>query len=230
MRLAILSDIHEDLINLQKVLNKIEKKGCDKIICLGDISGFSEPFYRYRKIRDAPACLELIRKSCEIIIPGNHDLYAAGKIPKQPGESNEEYWNHEEDLDPGYSEEQIAFLASLPIHRVLSTPTYGILLSHYVSPNLSGLIKGFYTQAKEFRPHFQWMQKTNCDLGFTGHAHARGFYTVTHTRFKQYGYRSLQLDDFPEIVGIPPVTRHKNRTGFCIFDTDSSLLQVFKKY
>lgn len=230
MRLAILSDIHEDLITLQKILKKIDEKGCDKIICLGDISGFNEPSYRYQKSRDAPACLDLIRESCAIIIPGNHDLHAAGKILNQPEGSDLEHWHYEENLDPGYSEEQIAFLASLPTQRVISTPGYGILLSHYASPNLSGVVKGFYTRAKEFKPHFQWMQKANCDLGFTGHVHTRGFYTVTHTRYKQYGYRSLHLDDFPEIVGIPPVTRHKNRTGFCIFDTNSSLLQVFKKY
>jgi predicted phosphodiesterase len=229
VRLAFLSDIHEDLISLQKVLKKIDQKGCDKIICLGDISGFNESFYRYRNKRDAPACLDLVRKRCDIIVPGNHDLHAVGRIPEPHAGSNEELWPHEEDLDPGYSEEQIAFLASLPTYRVLAAPGYGILLSHYVFPNLSGFNKGFYTRASEFEPHFLWMQKANCAVGFTGHAHARGFYTVTPTKFKQYRYKSIQLEDFPEIVGIPPVTRHNNRTGFCIFDTDSSLLQVIKK-
>jgi predicted phosphodiesterase len=229
MRLAILSDIHEDLVSLQKVLRKIDQKGCDKIICLGDISGFSASYYRYGNKRDAPACLDLVRERCEIIIPGNHDLYAAGKFPALPAGTNAAFWPHEEDLDPGYSQEQIAFLASLPAYRVLPGPGYGILLSHYISPNLSGFNKGFYTRANEFGPHFLRMQKANCAVGFTGHSHAWGFYTVTPTRFKQYGYRSIQLEDFPEIVGIPPVTRHKNRSGFCIFDTDSSLLQVIKK-
>ena len=229
MRLAIFSDIHEDLGSLQKVLKKIDKKGCDKIICLGDISGFNESYYRYRTKRDASACLDLVRKRCEIIIPGNHDLYAAGKIPELPAGTEKDYWPHEEDLDPGYSEEQIAFLASLPTIRVLPVQGYGILLSHYASPNLSGYNRGFYTRAQEFESHFIQMKKANCAVGFTGHSHAWGFYTVTPTRFRQYGYRRIHLEDFPEIVGIPPVTRHKNRSGFCIFDTDSSLLQVIKK-
>ena len=44
--------------------------------------GFSLPYYKYGETRDAKACLELVREKCQIIIPGNHDLHAAGKIPE----------------------------------------------------------------------------------------------------------------------------------------------------
>ena len=230
MRIAILSDIHEDLNSLQRVLKKIKQKGCDLSICLGDISGFSKAFYRYRKTRNASACLELIRKSCEIIVPGNHDLHAAGRIPERPAGAGYEYCLHEEDLDPGYGEEELAFLASLPEYAILPTPAYNILLSHYIEPNLSGFIKGFYSRGEELGSHFHLMQELNCKLGFTGHAHARGFFTSSPQRFRHYGYRRLHLKDFPVIIGIPPVIRHKYRTGFCIFDTDSCLLQVVKLY
>jgi predicted phosphodiesterase len=230
VRLAILTDIHEDYTNLQKVLKRIDKKGRDLTICLGDISGFSEPFYRYRKTRNASACLALIREKCDIIIPGNHDLHVAKKIPEQTAGTSHEFWEHDQDLDPGYSMEEIAFLAGLPDHRVLPTQDYRILLSHYARPNLSGFIKGFYKLGTEFESHFEWMQKINCRLGFTGHAHPRGFYTVTPRSFEHFGYRRLRLKEFPVIVGIPPVTRLKYRSGFCIFDTDSLLLQVIKIY
>ena len=230
MRIAILSDIHEDLRNLQRILKKIDQKGSDLSICLGDISGFSKSYYRYPKTRNASACLELIRKSCEIIIPGNHDLHAAGKIPILPADAGYEYWLHEEDLDPGYSEEEIAFLASLPKYVVLPTPDYNILLSHYLEPNLSGIIKGFYWSGKEFGAHFQLMKEFSCKIGFTGHAHARGFHLTNPQQFEHYGYRRLRLKDFPVVIGIPPVTRNNMRSGFCIFDTDSFLLQVTKLY
>jgi len=230
VRLAILSDIHEDLKSLKKVLKKIDIKGFDLIICLGDISGFSEPFYRYPQSRNASACLDLVRQRCDIIIPGNHDLHAAGKIPELPPGAGYEYWQHEKDLDPGYDKEEIAFLASLPKYRILSTPEYNILLSHYLEPNLSGLIKGFYSSGRELEAHFQKMQKHNCSLGITGHAHTRGFYLALPQEFRHYGYRRLHLKSFPVIIGIPPVTRHKYRTGFCIFDTESHLLQIKKLY
>ena len=230
MRLAIISDIHEDLPRLHKVLKTIDRKGYDKLICLGDISGFSENYYRYPKTRNAPACLELVRKKCSIIVPGNHDLHAAGKSPKQSTDKENKYWKHEEDLDPGYAQEELTFLSGLPEFHILNTPEGNMLLTHYVKPNLSGFIKGFYTMAKEFGSHFQLMQENNCTLGFTGHAHVRGFYMVVPSAFRQYRYRSLRLKEFPTIIGIPPVTRHKFRSGFCIFDTDSRLLQVNKLY
>ena len=128
------------------------------------------------------------------------------------------------------------FLRALPEYVILETPNYNILLSHYAFPNLSGFKKGFYSWEKEFGPHFEFMHQHNCRLGFIGHAHPRGFYTVQPDRFKQYRYRQIKISDFPAIIGIPPVTRHKHRTGFCIFDTDqlitlknsSPTLQAFK--
>jgi predicted phosphodiesterase len=230
VRIAILSDIHEDLNRLQRVLNKIDRKGYDLLICLGDISGFSESYYRYPKTRNASACLELIRRKCEVIVPGNHDLYAAGKIPILPANAGYEYWLHEEDLDAGYSEEELAFLASLPEYAILPTPEYNIFLSHYLEPNLSGIIQGFYWSGKEFGAHFQLMKEFSCKIGFTGHAHVRGFHLTNPQLFKHYGYRQLRLIDFPVVIGIPPVTRNNMRSGFCIFDTDSFLLQVTKLY
>ena len=228
VRLAILSDIHEDLGRLRKVLKKIDRLGKDMTICLGDISGFSEPYYKYRKTRNASACLELVRDKCEIIIPGNHDLHASGKIKDPATGGREEQWDHHSDLDPGYSEEEIDFLSGLPNYRIIPNHGKGILLSHYASPNISGIIKGFYTRGAEFASHFRLMQENNCMLGFTGHAHVRGFYTVSSSRFAHYSYRRLYLKDFPVIIGVPPVTRHKYRSGFCIFDTDLSLLRVYK--
>jgi predicted phosphodiesterase len=230
VRLAILSDIHEDLNRLKKILKRIDRAGYDKLICLGDISGFSPSYYRYPKTRNASACLELIRKNCEIIVPGNHDLHAAGKIPILPSDAGYEYWLHEEDLDPGYSDEEIAFLASLPEYAILPTPALNILLSHYLEPNLSGIIKGFYWSGKEFGTHFQLMKEFSCKIGFTGHAHARGFHITNPEQFEHYGYRQLRLKDFPVVIGIPPVTRNNMRSGFCIFDTTSFLLQVTKLY
>lgn len=230
MRIAILSDIHEDLNSLQKVLKHIKKKGCDLRICLGDISGYSEAYYRYPRTRNASACLELVRKNCEIIVPGNHDLHAAGKIPILPEGASYEYWLHEEDLDPAYDEEEINFLADLPEYAILPAQGYNILFSHYAEPNLSGFKTGFFRSGQEFGKHFQLMQKLNCKLGFTGHTHPQGFHKASPEHFRQYAYRKHRLKAFPVVIGIPPVTRHKYHTGFCIFDTDSNLLQVTKLY
>ncbi len=246
MRLAIISDIHEDYGSLQRILGRIDSKGYDKLICLGDVSGFSLPFFRYENTRNASACLELIREKCEVIIPGNHDLHTAGRIPRHsatfdfppdwyemdPGErlalGKDELWFHDNDLDPGYSQDEVDFLSTLQEYCVLDTPDYNILLSHYAYPNLSGFSKKFYTWEKEFRAHFDFMQNLGCSVGFTGHAHPRGFYRVTPDGFRHFSYRALEISKFPSILGIPPVTRHKHRRGFCIFDTASRKVQIIK--
>jgi len=229
VRLAILSDIHEDYENLLKIVGKAEARGFDKLICLGDISGFSLPYYTYEKSRNAPACLDLLREKCDIIIPGNHDLFAAGNIPELPEKMKGlETWPHEKDMDPGYSEEHIGFLSTLPAYEVLRTPKFNILFSHYVVPNLSGFVKGFYREEREFQEHFAFMEKNECSLGFTGHAHPRGYYRVSPKSFKQYRYRTIKLSTYPVLIGIPPATRHEHRSSLCIFDTNSLRLGILR--
>ncbi len=229
MRLAILSDIHEDYENLLKIVGKAEARGFDKLICLGDISGFSLPYYKYGDSRNASACLALLREKCDIIIAGNHDLHAAGKSPDLPEEmKDQDTWQHELDLDPGYSEEDISFLATLPFYEILPTPAGNILFSHYVYPNLSGFAKDLYYGEKEFQKHFAFMRERECSLCFAGHAHPRGFYMVHPEGFKHYRYRGIKITSFPALIGIPSATRHEHRSSFCIFDTNSLRLQVLR--
>lgn len=247
MRLAIISDIHEDFVYLKKVLKKIHARGYDKLICLGDISGFSEPFYKYRRSRDASACLHLLKESCDILIPGNHDLHIARRIPRHsdifdfPSSwyemdlkkklelSKGEIWLHDGDLDPNYSSEDREFLATLPEYEILEALEDRILLSHYAYPNLSGFRKGFFSQKGEFEEHFRFMKEKKCNLSVIGHTHPRGFYTVSSDKFKLRSYKKLQLNAHPSIVGIPPVTRHQMRSGFCIFDSSTRVMQIIKQ-
>jgi predicted phosphodiesterase len=246
MRLALISDIHEDYINLQSVLRKIETSGYDTLICLGDISGFSLPHYSYEKTRNAPACLALLREKCEIIIPGNHDLHASGRIPEHsnifnfPGNwydldhqgrqelAGDELWLHGDDLETGYGREDREFLHELPEYAILESPEMKIFLSHYASPNLSGFRKKFYTWEKEFKRHFELMEQHDCPVSFIGHAHPRGFFRVTHERFRHFSYRSHTLKKLPAIIGIPPLTRDNYGSGFCIFDTSKKVVSAHR--
>ncbi len=246
MRLAIISDIHEDYMRLKHILAKIDRKGYDSLICLGDISGFSLPHYKYENTRNAKACLDLIREKCQIIIPGNHDLHAAGKIPllsdifdfpdnwykmdmkDRRNLAGETLWLHADDMEYGYGPDDLEFYRKLPEYEILETPDIKILLSHYASPNLSGFRKKFYTWASEFNKHFQEMQNNDCQLSFIGHAHPRGFFRVTDNHFKHFTYRKHKIKKFPAIIGCPPLTRHRHRSGFCIFDSEKMLVQAYR--
>lgn len=63
-RLAVISDIHGNLLALEAVLRDIERAGADAILCLGDVVGYGP---------EPAECLELVRRTCRVVIRGNHE-------------------------------------------------------------------------------------------------------------------------------------------------------------
>jgi len=64
--LAVVSDIHGNLPALRAVLNSIDSLGCDRIISLGDVTGYyAEP----------GKCIDLLMERNAIQLLGNHDQY-----------------------------------------------------------------------------------------------------------------------------------------------------------
>ncbi len=70
MLVAILSDIHANLVALDAVLK--DCRDCERIWCLGDVVGYGP---------EPSACVERIQAVAEICIAGNHDLAATGHLP-----------------------------------------------------------------------------------------------------------------------------------------------------
>ena len=248
MRIAIISDIHEDIVNLRKILDRLDRAGYDRLVCLGDISGFSVPFYTYHGTRSAHDCLSLLRERDALIVPGNHDYHAAGRVPQHspafdfPSDwydleygqrielTNSEVWLHEEDdLESLYTADDIAYLRTLPEYRVMDdTGGPPLLFSHYAWPNLSGFNKAFYSVPRDFGGHFGFMASLDCSISFTGHTHIGGHYTAFPRRIRYHGYGRRRLKAFPVVVGIPPATSHQNRSGFCIFNAENTVLRVVR--
>ncbi len=247
MKLAIITDIHEDVENLKTTLRKIEKLNCDEIACLGDISGFSSPHYDYHKTRNAHECLKLIKSNCTQVVLGNHDIHAAKIIPENcsffdfPADwhdldyhdrhklAKDILWLHEEDdLNPLYKNVDIEYLKSIPEFYIIETQEINILLSHYVYPNLSGLKREFYTYRDEFKQHFEFMKKLDCLISFTGHSHIQGSFIVNSKKYKTHGYKTFKIEEEPVCIGIPPITSLQKKSGFCIFDTKDKIVQIVR--
>lgn len=70
MRYAIISDIHANESALRHVLADAAELGVDQVVCLGDVVGYG-PLPR--------ETLELARKSCAIVLAGNHDDAVSGR-------------------------------------------------------------------------------------------------------------------------------------------------------
>lgn len=247
MRIALISDIHEDVLSLQKAFRKIEKSKVDSIVCLGDISGFTIPKFTYFATRNAHECLQLVQKNCSTVVLGNHDMFAAKIIPKEKyyfdfpenwyqldyrerkQMARGKIWFHEEhDMDPLYSKSDTAYLQSLPHSATMKTELGNCLFSHYIHPNPSGFKTEFYNQLPQFKEQFSYLEKQNCNFSFVGHSHIKGFYLVTPDQLKHHGYTTKAITSSTAVIGVPPITSHGNMSGFCIFDTFAKTVQSIR--
>ncbi|MDR2111015.1 MAG: metallophosphatase family protein [Spirochaetaceae bacterium] len=70
MRALIVSDIHANMTAFKAVLDHT-RKDRDRVFCLGDLVGYGP---------DPNECTELAAEVCAVVLGGNHDLAAAGRL------------------------------------------------------------------------------------------------------------------------------------------------------
>jgi diadenosine tetraphosphatase ApaH/serine/threonine PP2A family protein phosphatase len=68
---GILGDIHANLQALNAVLRAMEEDGVERHLCLGDLVGYGA---------DPGPCITLVRELDPILVGGNHDWAAAGRL------------------------------------------------------------------------------------------------------------------------------------------------------
>jgi len=109
MRYAVISDIHANLEALEAVLAKIDElaqeEPIDEIWFLGDLVGYGP---------DPNECIVKLRERTGVIIAGNHDWAAVGKIDLEDFSAAARIsaeWTAEQ-----LTEEHLTFLANLPEH------------------------------------------------------------------------------------------------------------------
>ena len=109
MRYAVISDIHANLEALEAALAKIDElaqeESIDQIWFLGDLVGYGP---------DPNECIVKLRERADVIIAGNHDWAAVGKIDLEDFSAAARIsaeWTAEQ-----LTEEHRTFLANLPEH------------------------------------------------------------------------------------------------------------------
>jgi predicted phosphodiesterase len=70
-RVGIVSDIHGNHLALRAVLQQLERRGVDRVVCLGDVVGYNP---------DGDACVDVLRGARIETVAGNHDLIAIGRL------------------------------------------------------------------------------------------------------------------------------------------------------
>ena len=80
MRLGVLAGIHEDVARMEQAVDMLRQIGCETVVCLGDIVGYTVPYYGFLQSRDAHRAIQLVRQHGQYVIAGNHDLHAVRRL------------------------------------------------------------------------------------------------------------------------------------------------------
>ena len=243
MKLGLISDIHEDTISLIKALRLLEKAGCNEIVCLGDIVGFSAPFYKFHNTRDANECIRLVSENAKYVVAGNHDQYAVRKLPDQvPGFdlphnwyklafhqrldiSQRKLWLYEEnELSALLNDISIEYLNTLPEMMTIDAGSYKVLLSHFLYPDVTGITTKFLTKTQDFAPHLQLMNEKGAQLALFGHTHQAGLFVVQRGNTHAQTMKKTATNQGLCGVGIPATASGKSYSGCAILDTSKQTL------
>ncbi len=238
MRFAIITDIHEDIESLVAAFKQIEKLACDEIISLGDICGFSIPYYyKYYNTRNASECVKLVKANCKYSVIGNHDLYAIKKLPENifsfdfPGDwydityydrkniSNQKIWLYEEnELTALLDSDDIEYLNKLPEMSCIETDELNLFISHYLYPDITGSTTDFLFESSDFIKHHSFIKKNNSNICTFGHMHPNGILRINN---KGMTADKKQITNTDKIYGFsgPCITQNGRLNGFIVFDT-----------
>lgn len=208
MRVLVISDIHANREALDTVLGETKDQR-DAIWCLGDVVGYgAAPDY----------CVQRMREEGALVVAGNHDVGAAGKIGLDlfsPVAAQRLEWTRRE-----ISEETKLWLASLPERRI--EMAYTLLHGSPTAPVWDYVLDGRSAAAA-----FAAMETPG---GFNGHTHVpaifsiswRGISVVQPAPGRRLKPRGRMWLANPGSCGVP--RDGDNRASYLLFDTERERL------
>jgi len=246
MKVAFISDIHEDYISLLQAARLIEQKKCDVIVCLGDIVGYSIPFYDFLETRDGSKCIEWVSANCKYVVAGNHDLYAARKVPvsrvrdfiypvdwynlsypRRCEISQNAIWLYEDnELSALLNEKDIEYLHHLPEQITTEIEGHKCMFSHFIIPDISGSSKEFFYSYNDIEAHLKFLADNQYNLSFIGHMHIEGISKLAEKKIINIGFgKKTHLSTF-DWIGTPSISNTRNANGFIIWDTSTDIIET----
>ncbi|MFP4139328.1 MAG: metallophosphoesterase family protein [Planctomycetota bacterium] len=207
--LAIISDIHSNIEALTAVLNDIDQRGVERIICLGDVVGYGP---------DPRQCLDLIIQRTERTLMGNHDyavLYEPNKF--NVGAESAAYWTRaqlEAEQDTEKRNARWAFLGGLDVKYVLNDESLGVgemvfvhgsprrPVNEYVFPD------DIYNAPSKVQTGFDRFTK----LCFIGHTHVPGVFLDTPDFYSPDELEGVyEVGDHKALINVGSVGQPRDR-------------------
>ncbi|OFX24757.1 MAG: hypothetical protein A2033_03765 [Bacteroidetes bacterium GWA2_31_9] len=241
MIIAIISDIHEDIVSLKKALKIIEENNCCKIVCLGDILGYPYLNGKYENSKNVNECINIIKSNCIDVVLGNHDIYhLLNSKHKIEFTYNNLFYtkskNLYKDSELELTENNFEYLISLPEFKFITLSEKTYLFSHYLYPNINGLNEIEISNSSIHKIHFDFMNSNNCNISICGHLHIDGigvcykpFSNILSRFLNGFNYSQnceVSMKNLPCCVTIPAIANFGGFSGFVLFDTESLVLQV----
>ena len=173
MPTAVISDMHGNAEALRTVLDDIDRRGIERIVCLGDIVGYGpEPL----------ACVDLVAERCEWSLMGNHDfgvLYEPTNF--NVAAATAAYWTREQfDAveEPELRDKRYRFLGQLRVRVVEQADQTGPkLLAVHGSPrrpiNEYLFPEDVINASDKIRSVFELVDH----IAIVGHTHVPGVFT-----------------------------------------------------
>ncbi len=127
-RIAILSDVHGNITALNTVIEDIEKRGINKIYCLGD---------SVVKGANPSKVIDLLREKCEVILLGNCD-----EIICRPNIEPGRFWSRDK-----IGEERANFIYNCPISYEFYISGHLVRLFHASPFSLEHIFNPMYPNA-----------------------------------------------------------------------------------
>jgi diadenosine tetraphosphatase ApaH/serine/threonine PP2A family protein phosphatase len=185
MRYAIFSDVHANLEALEATLAKLDEIAkdhpIDQLWCLGDLVGYGP---------DPNRCIELVRERTDVIIAGNHDWAAIGKLDLE--EFSDAARISAEWTAKQLTDEHRAFLEQLPERLEID----GCTLVHG-SPY--GPLWEYLTSEVFAERSFQHFETRHC---FVGHTHIPAIFQQPETvaNIPTHPLEDADTGELPELV------------------------------
>jgi predicted phosphodiesterase len=166
---GVIADIHGNREALGAALGLLERRGAQRLLCLGDVVGYNA---------DPDECVALVRESGALTIAGNHDLIGVGRLDFRRCSAKAEYSLKRTRRTLGRG--SAAWLAGLPPHL---SPEAGVVLVH------GGVrdVQQYMVTPQHIRQNAAWLREDFPDarVCFFGHSHEQRVYEVEGEEVRQ---------------------------------------------
>lgn len=214
--IAIISDIHGNLTALKAVLDDIKNNNTkvNEIFCLGDLVGYNP---------EPDKTVKLIKKSCDIVIAGNHDKSMVDEVDTRWFKFSIKksiQWTKE-----NLSKESLEYLDLLKLREDVTIGDYKLILAHG-SPKLSSPFQYIFNEydIKNIEPLI-----FNSNILFIGHTHVPSCYLNQGTKWEKNKNRNIEIDpnrNYVINVGSVGQPRDGNpKSSYVVFNPNNNHLE-----